>query len=80
MADYKLNGTLVNGTPFSVDTANQPDNITDFLNKMLKADWNTFLNSNGSVTAIHMPLVSSITVTNISAESFELLKKESKNA
>ena len=65
MANYKVEGTLVNGAPFKVDTKDQPDNITDFMNKMLKADWNTYMNSDGSVTAIHMPLVSSIIVTKI---------------
>ena len=63
MANYNLECKLVDGNTIVVQGNGQPEDLNTYLNKMLKMDWNVFSNEDGSFTAIHMPMVSSVKVT-----------------
>ena len=54
MANYRMAFGTVDGKVITIDTSEQPDNITDFMNKAVRTDWNLYVNDSDHATTINM--------------------------
>lgn len=54
MSTYEIKFTLSNGQTITVMTNGQPDDISEFLTKMTKTSYQSFVNDSDAATAVNL--------------------------
>lgn len=54
MSTYEVKFTLSNGQTITVMTNGQPDDISEFLTKMTKTSYQSFVNDSDTATAVNI--------------------------
>lgn len=58
MSEYKVSFYFSTGRSIDVTTGCQPDDLTDFMNKMTNSNYQSFMSDNNNATIINMANVS----------------------